>query len=91
MANFEDIIYTKQEGVATVSINRPWVLNAFRPRTVDEMIEAFHDAWYDDSIGVVVLTGEQGHFCAAIRKFVARAGIRMKRGRRACRCATCIA
>jgi naphthoate synthase len=59
---YEDIIYSKQDGVATVSINRPWVLNAFRPRTIDEMLDAFHDAWYDDSIGVVVLTGEQGNF-----------------------------
>jgi naphthoate synthase len=63
MQSFDDIIYTKQDGVATVSINRPWVLNAFRPRTIDEMMEAFNDAWYDDSIGVVVLTGEQGNFC----------------------------
>ncbi len=63
MPDFVDIIYLKQDGIATVSINRPWVLNAFRPRTIDEMIEAFHDAWYDESIGVVVLTGEQGHFC----------------------------
>src|SRR2546430_13366548 len=63
MVSFDDIIYTKQDGVATISINRPWVLNAFRPRTIDEMLEAFDDAWYDDSIGVVVLTGEQGNFC----------------------------
>jgi len=63
MQQFEDILYSKQDGVATISINRPWVLNAFRPRTIDEMLEAFHDAWYDDSIGVVVLTGEQGNFC----------------------------
>jgi naphthoate synthase len=60
---YEDILYTRQDGVATVSINRPRVLNAFRPRTIDEMIEAFQDAWYDDAIGVVVLTGEQGNFC----------------------------
>jgi naphthoate synthase len=60
---YEDIIYTKANGTATVSINRPWVLNAFRPRTIDEMLDAFQDAWYDDEIGVVVLTGEQGHFC----------------------------
>jgi naphthoate synthase len=60
---YADIIYTKQDGIATVSINRPRVLNAFRPRTIDEMLEAFHDAWYDDTIGVVVLTGEQGNFC----------------------------
>src|SRR5262249_60485012 len=63
MQHVEDIIYSKQDGVATVSINRPWVLNAFRPRTIDEMLAAFDDAWYDDSIGVVVLTGEQGNFC----------------------------
>ncbi len=63
MQHVEDIIYAKQDGVATISINRPWVLNAFRPRTIDEMLEAFDDAWYDDSIGVVVLTGEQGNFC----------------------------
>src|SRR2546427_10036491 len=63
MQHVEDIIYAKQDGVATVSINRPWVLNAFRPRTIDEMMEAFDDAWYDDRIGVVVLTGEQDNFC----------------------------
>ena len=63
MPQFEDIIYKKEDGTATVSMNRPWVLNAFRPRTIDEMLEAFHDAWYDDNIGVVVLTGEQGNFC----------------------------
>jgi naphthoate synthase len=60
---FTDILYTKKSGVATVSINRPQVLNAFRPRSIDEMIEAFQDAWYDDDVGVVVLTGEQGNFC----------------------------
>src|SRR4029450_2351135 len=63
MQSFDYIIYTKHDGVATVSINRPHVLNAFRPRTIDEMLEAFTDAWYDDSIGVAVLTGEQGNFC----------------------------
>src|SRR5256886_8166180 len=63
MVSFDDIIYTKQDGVATVSINRPWVLNAFRPRTIDEMMYACNDAWNDDSIVVVVLTGEQGNFC----------------------------
>ena len=54
---FTDILYEKNAGVATVTINRPEVLNAFRPRTVDEMIAAFQDAWDDDDVGVVVLTG----------------------------------
>jgi naphthoate synthase len=52
-----DVIYKKQDGVATVAINRPEVLNAFRPLTIDEMIASFEDAWHDDDIGVVVLTG----------------------------------
>ena len=54
---FKDIFYDKKDGIAKVTINRPEVRNAFRPRTVDEMIAAFEDAWHDDTIGVVVLTG----------------------------------
>lgn len=61
---FTDVIYDKRDGVALVRINRPQVLNAFRPLTIDEMREAFLDAWHDDQVGVVVLTGAGGNFCA---------------------------
>lgn len=54
---FHDILYDKEEGIATITINRPKVLNAFRAETVDEMIDAFQDAWADRTIGVVILTG----------------------------------
>jgi enoyl-CoA hydratase/carnithine racemase len=54
---FSNIIYTKREGVATVTINRPQVLNATNFRTLKEMSRAFEDASYDDTIGVLVLTG----------------------------------
>ena len=54
---FQDILYKKSNGVATVTINRPEVRNAFRPKTIDEMISGFSDAWHDDDISVVVLTG----------------------------------
>jgi naphthoate synthase len=60
---YTDIIYEKADGVAFVRINRPKVLNAFRPLTVDELQEAFRDAWDDDAVGVVVLTGVGGNFC----------------------------
>lgn len=60
---YEDIIYAKQDGAATVTINRPQVYNAFRPQTIDELIAAFQDAWYDESIGVIVLAGAEGNFC----------------------------
>src|SRR5206468_1188490 len=45
--NFDDILYNKQDGIATITINRPKVLNAFRSQTVDEMVAAFQDAWAD--------------------------------------------
>jgi naphthoate synthase len=54
---YEDITYHKADGMARVAINRPEVRNAFRPKTLDELIEAFNDAWQDTKIGVVLLTG----------------------------------
>ncbi len=61
--SFEDILYEKNDGVATVTMNRPKVMNAFRPQTIDEMLLAFENAWQDENIGVVVLTGAKGNFC----------------------------
>jgi naphthoate synthase len=55
---FEDIRYHKFEGIARITINRPEVRNAFRPKTVFEMSEALHDARMDPEIGVIILTGE---------------------------------
>jgi naphthoate synthase len=63
---YEDIIYeTCAEGIAKVTINRPEVHNAFRPRTVAEMIGAFDAARDDASVGAVILTGAgQNAFCS---------------------------
>lgn len=55
--DFQDIIFNKGEGVATIKINRPEVYNAFRAETVDEMIRAFELAWGDPGVAAVVLTG----------------------------------
>ena len=52
-----DVLYDATEGIATITINRPDVYNAFRGRTVDEMIRCFKAAWADKSVGVVILTG----------------------------------
>lgn len=54
---YEDITYHKAEGIARIAFNRPEVRNAFRPKTIDEMTEAVLDAWMDQEIGVVLLTG----------------------------------
>lgn len=54
---YSDITFDKADGIARIAFNRPEVRNAFRPETIDQMIEAFEDVWDDPSIGVVLLTG----------------------------------
>ncbi len=62
---YQDIKYHKFEGIARITINRPEVRNAFRPKTVFEMSEALNDARMDPNIGVVILTGEGDQaFCS---------------------------
>ncbi len=63
--DYEDIHYQTFEGIARIAINRPEVHNAFRPETIDEMIDAFQMAREDRDIGVILLTGEGGRaFCS---------------------------
>lgn len=54
---YNDITYHKGDGMARIAFNRPESRNAFRPLTIDEMIDAFRNAWMDQEIGVVLLTG----------------------------------
>ncbi|HNM49581.1 MAG TPA: enoyl-CoA hydratase-related protein, partial [Candidatus Obscuribacter sp.] len=54
---FKRIIYVKQSYVATITINRPDVLNCFDTLTLKELGQAFMDAAADDNIAVVVITG----------------------------------
>jgi naphthoate synthase len=55
---YSDIRYEHSgTGIAKVTIDRPEVRNAFRPETVDQMLEAFRDIRDDASIGVALLTG----------------------------------
>jgi naphthoate synthase len=59
VAGYRDILYAKAaEGIAKITINRPEVRNAFRPRTLFELRDAFELARDDPTVGVVVLTGE---------------------------------
>ncbi len=55
---YEDITYKKCDGVARIAFNRPELRNAFRPSTVFELLDAFHDAREDRAIGVVLFSGE---------------------------------
>jgi naphthoate synthase len=67
--DFADIRYEKSvaphAGIAKITIARPEVRNAFRPRTIIEISRALEDAREDTEIGVIVLTGEGADaFCA---------------------------
>lgn len=55
---YEDITYKVRDGVARIAFNRPEVRNAFRPKTVFELYDALLDAKEDNSIGVVLISGE---------------------------------
>jgi len=55
--NFELIEYSKGDGRATVTFNRPDVLNAVNGPMLEELNEAFLDASWDDEVSVLVLTG----------------------------------
>ena len=62
--SYEDILYESAEGVARLTINRPKVMNAFRARTCEELIDALNRAGWDKSIGVIVLAGSgEKAFC----------------------------
>jgi naphthoate synthase len=66
---YTDIRYEKsvapEEGIAKITIARPEVRNAFRPRTIVEISSALEDAREDTSVGAIVLTGEGSEaFCS---------------------------
>ncbi|MDL9978674.1 enoyl-CoA hydratase-related protein [Microbacterium sp. ASV49] len=57
MTDYEDITYEIADHAAIITINRPERYNAFRARTVEEMIKAFRSAWSDPQVRGVILTG----------------------------------
>ncbi len=62
---YTDITFHKYRGVAKITINRPEVRNAFRPHTVTEMMHALDCARDDETIGVIILTGQgKQAFCS---------------------------
>ncbi len=57
MATYEDVGYRVQRGLAWITIDREDRYNAFRAKTVEELIAAFKRAWADPDVGVICLTG----------------------------------
>lgn len=66
---YENLILEKKDGVATLTVNRPKVLNALNDATVGELGEAFRDINEDASVGAAIITG------AGDRSFISGADI----------------
>ena len=66
---YENILYDKKDGIATITFNRPKVLNALNRKTVEELHHALTDARNDSGVRVLILTG------AGEKSFVAGADI----------------
>src|SRR5258708_31591125 len=61
---YSDIIFEKQNSIATITINRPQAMNAGTIRTWNEIAQAFREAEHDDGVRVVVITGAGRALCA---------------------------
>jgi naphthoate synthase len=57
LSELTDVRYEVERGLAWITIDRPDVYNAFRGRTVDELVACFKAAWVDRGVGVIALTG----------------------------------
>jgi enoyl-CoA hydratase/carnithine racemase len=64
--NFTDVIYEKADRVATVTLNRPERMNAWRDQLERELRAAMGDAEADPAIGAIVVTGAGKAFCAGL-------------------------
>lgn len=60
---FSNIIYEKSEGLAKITLNRPDVLNALDPKTLEEIIAVMEDIEDDISVRVAVITATGRAFC----------------------------
>jgi 1,4-dihydroxy-2-naphthoyl-CoA synthase len=83
---YTDLLYEESDEIATITINRPEKLNAFRGKTCDELIDALNRSAWDSSIGVIVLTGAERSAPAATSRRMtaattgaARSGCRWRR------------
>ena len=63
---FEHVLYSVEEGVATVTLNRPDRLNAYVPQMGEDVVEAFAQAEHDPDVRVVILTGAGRGFCSGV-------------------------
>jgi len=61
---YDEIRYAAADGIATITLHRPEKLNAFTPRMMRELIDAFDRTDADDAVRAVIVTGAGRAFCA---------------------------
>jgi len=61
---FETLLYAVEDGVATVTLNRPDKLNAFNTQMMKDLIAVFDETDGDDAVRAVIVTGAGRAFCA---------------------------
>jgi len=64
MPTFETLLYSVEEGIATITLNRPDKLNAFNTQMMKDLIAAFDETDGDDNVRAVIVTGSGRAFCA---------------------------
>lgn len=62
--SYQTLVLEKQDGVATITLNRPEKLNAICPELIDDMLQAIDEVGKDDEVRAVLLTGAGRAFCA---------------------------
>jgi enoyl-CoA hydratase/carnithine racemase len=62
--DYQQIIYDIDEGILTITLNRPEKLNAFTGQMMTEMINALDRADADDTVKAIIVTGAGRGFCA---------------------------
>lgn len=62
--SYDTIIYEVEDGILTLTLNRPEILNAFNREMLSEMLDAFDRADADDAVRVIIVTGAGRGFCA---------------------------
>ena len=64
--SYETLDYTVQDGILTLTLNRPEQMNAFTVTMADELVAAFNRASDDDEVRAIIVTGAGKAFCAGM-------------------------
>ncbi len=63
---YNTLLYTIDDGILTITLNRPEQLNSFTVEMANELVDAFNTAAQDDEVRVIVVTGAGRAFCAGM-------------------------